>query len=156
MSRSGLLNFENEPIGLINDLNSFFLNLFGPTVSVIRDIRIEIVQRVPAIRDTRVCLVVLVYCQARATPNDQLRPNAATSVYCHVGLFIVNYMRVTCGARSRLLDCRNVGPESSSSLSEPAFLQLPSLESRLNRDPAARQIPSPQIAVCRVSCLPTR
>jgi hypothetical protein len=48
-------------------------------VSAIRDTRTEIFRTVPAIRDTRVCLVVLVYCQARATPNGRLRPNAATT-----------------------------------------------------------------------------
>jgi hypothetical protein len=85
MSRSGLFNFENEPIWLIHDSHSFFLNLFGRTVSVIRDIRTEIFRTVPATRDTRVRLVVLVYCQARATPNGRLRPNAATTVDYRVG-----------------------------------------------------------------------
>jgi hypothetical protein len=80
MSRSALFNFENEPIWLIQDSNSFFLNRFGRTVSVIRDTRFGIGRTVPATRDTRVPLVVLVYCQARATPNDRLRPNAATTV----------------------------------------------------------------------------
>jgi hypothetical protein len=86
MSRSGLFNFENEPILLIQDSNSFFLNLFGRTVSVIRDTRFGIGRTVPATRDTRVRLVVLVYCQARATLNDRLRPNAATTVDYRVGL----------------------------------------------------------------------
>jgi hypothetical protein len=86
MSRSGLFNFENEPIWLIKDSNSlFFLNRFGRTVSVIRDTWFGIGRTVPATRDTRVLLVVLVYCQARATPNDRLRPNAATTVDYRVG-----------------------------------------------------------------------
>jgi hypothetical protein len=86
MSRYGLFSFENEPIWLIQDSNSLFaLNHFGQTVSAIRDTRFGIGRRVPAIRDTRVCLVVLVYCQARATPNDRLRPNAATTVDYRVG-----------------------------------------------------------------------
>jgi hypothetical protein len=42
---------------------------------------------VRAIRDTRVRLVVLVYCQARATPNDLLRQNAATTVDYRVGMY---------------------------------------------------------------------
>jgi hypothetical protein len=87
MSLSGLFNFENEPIWLIHDSHSlFFLNLFGRTASVIRDIRTEIFRTVPAIRDTRARLVVLVYCQARATPNGRLRPNATTTVDYRVGL----------------------------------------------------------------------
>jgi hypothetical protein len=70
MSRSGLFNFENEPICFIQDSNSlFFLNRFGRTVSVIRDTRFGIGRTVPAIRDTRARLVVLVYCHARATPR---------------------------------------------------------------------------------------
>jgi hypothetical protein len=40
-------------------------------VSAIRDTRYGIDQTVPAIRDTRVRLVILVYCQARAMPNDR-------------------------------------------------------------------------------------
>jgi hypothetical protein len=55
-------------------------------VSAIRDTRFGIGRTLRAIRDTRVRLVVLVYCQARATPNDRLRPNAATTVDCRVGL----------------------------------------------------------------------
>jgi hypothetical protein len=85
MSRSGLFNFENEPIWLIHESHSFFLNLFGRTVSVIRDIRTENFRTVPAIRDTRVLLVVLIYCQVLATPNGRLRPNAATTVDYRVG-----------------------------------------------------------------------
>jgi hypothetical protein len=54
-------------------------------VSAIRDTRFGIGRTVPAIRDTRVRLVVLVYCQARATPNDRLRPNAAMTVDYRVG-----------------------------------------------------------------------
>jgi hypothetical protein len=100
MSRSGLFSFENEPIWLIHDSHSlFFFNLFGPTVSVTRDIRTEIFRTVPAIRDTHVRLVVLVYCQARATPNDRLRPNAATTVNYRVGqsanIFIFKLFGVT-------------------------------------------------------------
>jgi hypothetical protein len=87
MSRSGLFNFENEPIWLIQDSNSlFFLNHFGRTVSVTRDTRFGVGRTVPATPDTRIRLVVLVYCQARATPNDRLRPTAATTVNYHVGL----------------------------------------------------------------------
>jgi hypothetical protein len=86
MSRSGLFNFENEPIWLIQDSNNlFFFNRFGRTVSVIRDTRFGIGRTVPTTRDTRVRLVVLVYCQARATPNDRPRPNAATTVDYRVG-----------------------------------------------------------------------
>jgi hypothetical protein len=54
-------------------------------VSVIRDIRTEIFRTVPANRDTRVRLVVLIYCHERATPNGRLRPNAATTVDYRVG-----------------------------------------------------------------------
>jgi hypothetical protein len=54
-------------------------------VSATRDTRFGIGRTVPAIRDTRVRLVVLVYCQARATPNDLIRPNAATTVDYRVG-----------------------------------------------------------------------
>jgi hypothetical protein len=87
MSRSGLFNFENKPIWLIQDSNSlFFFNRFGRTVLVIRDTRFGIGRTVPATRDIRVRLVVLVYCQARATPNDGLRPNATTTVDYRVGL----------------------------------------------------------------------
>jgi hypothetical protein len=87
MSRSGLFNFENEPIWLIQDSDSLFIfNRCGRTVSVIRDTRFGIGQTVPAIRDTRIRLVVLVYWQERATPNDRLRPNAATTVDYRVGL----------------------------------------------------------------------
>jgi hypothetical protein len=80
MSRSGLFNFENEPIWLIQDSNSFFLNRFGRTMSVILDTRFGIGRTVPATRDTHVRLVVLVYCQARVTLNDRLHPNAAMTV----------------------------------------------------------------------------
>jgi hypothetical protein len=59
MSRSGL--FKTQTV--------FFVNRFGGTVSVIRDTRFGIGRTVQAIRDTRVRLVVLVYCQARATPR---------------------------------------------------------------------------------------
>jgi hypothetical protein len=78
MSRSGL--FTTQTV--------FFFNRFGRTVLVIRDIRIEIGRTVPATQNTRVRLVVLVYCQARATPNDRLRPNAATTVDYRVGLYL--------------------------------------------------------------------
>jgi hypothetical protein len=54
-------------------------------VSGIRITRFGIGRTVLAIRDTRVRLFVLVYCQARATPNDRLRPNAATTVDYRVG-----------------------------------------------------------------------
>jgi hypothetical protein len=54
-------------------------------VSVIRDSRFGIGRTVPATRDTRVRIVVLVYCQARAAPNDRLRPNAAMTVDYRVG-----------------------------------------------------------------------
>jgi hypothetical protein len=86
MSRSGLFIFENEPIWLIHDSNSFFFNRFVQTVSAIRDTRFGIGRTVPATPDTHVRLVVLVYCQARATPNDRLRPNAATTADYRVGL----------------------------------------------------------------------
>jgi hypothetical protein len=56
-------------------------------VSAIRDTWFGIGRTVPATQDTRVSLVVLVYCQARATPNDQLRPNAATTVDYRVDLY---------------------------------------------------------------------
>jgi hypothetical protein len=56
-------------------------------VSVIRYTRFGVGRAVPATRDTRVRLVVLVYCQARATPNDRLRPNAAMTVDYRVGLY---------------------------------------------------------------------
>jgi hypothetical protein len=85
MSRSGLFNFENEPIWLIHDSNSFFLNCFGRTVSATRDTQFGIGRTVTAIRDIRVRFVVLVYCHARETPNDLLRPNAATTVDYRVG-----------------------------------------------------------------------
>jgi hypothetical protein len=58
-------------------------------MSVIQDTRFEIGRTVPATQDTCVRLVVLVYCQARATPNDRLRPNAATTVDYRVGLCIL-------------------------------------------------------------------
>jgi hypothetical protein len=87
MSRSGLFNFENDLIWLIHDSNSLlFFNRFGRTVSAIRDTRFGKGRTVPDIRDTRVCLVVLIYCQARATPNDRILPNAATTVDYRVGL----------------------------------------------------------------------
>jgi hypothetical protein len=93
MSRSGLFNFENEPIWLIQDSNSlFFLSRFGRTVSVIRDTQFGIGRTVPATRDTRVRLVVLVYCQARTTPNDLLHPNAATTVDFRVGLYLIYFV----------------------------------------------------------------
>jgi hypothetical protein len=57
-------------------------------VLVIRDTRFGIDRTVPATRDTRVRLAVLVYCQARATPNDRLRPNAATTVEYRVGQYL--------------------------------------------------------------------
>jgi hypothetical protein len=82
MSRSGL--FKTQTV--------YFFNRFGRTVSVIRDTRFGIGRTVPATRDTRVRLVVLVYCQARATPNDRLRPNAATTVDYRVGLVVVCLM----------------------------------------------------------------
>jgi hypothetical protein len=88
MSRSGLFIFENEPIWLIHDSSSlFFFNRFVRKVSATRDTRFGIGRTVPVTRDTRVRLVVLVYCQARATPNDRLRPNAATNVDYRVGLY---------------------------------------------------------------------
>jgi hypothetical protein len=58
-------------------------------VSAIRDTRFGIGRTVAATLDTRVRLVVLVYCQARATLNDRLRPNAATTVDYRVGLLDV-------------------------------------------------------------------
>jgi hypothetical protein len=69
-------------------LKQFFFNRSVRTVSAIRDTRFGIGRTVPATRDTRVRLVVLVYCQARAMSNDQLRPNAATTVDYRVGLII--------------------------------------------------------------------
>jgi hypothetical protein len=87
MRRSGLFSFENEPIWFIHESNSLiFFNRFGRAVSVTRDIPIEIGRAVPAIRDTRVHLIVLVYCQDRATPNGRLCPNAATTVDNRVGM----------------------------------------------------------------------
>jgi hypothetical protein len=87
MSRSGSFIFENEPVWLIHDSNSlFYFNRFVRTVSATRDTRFGIGQTVPATRDTRVRLVVLVYCQSRATLNDRLRPNAATTIDYRVGL----------------------------------------------------------------------
>jgi hypothetical protein len=71
MSRSGLFSFQNEPIWLIHDSKRFpFFNRFGRKVLAIRDTQFGIGRTLPAIRDTRVRLVLLVYCQARATPND--------------------------------------------------------------------------------------
>jgi hypothetical protein len=93
MSRYGLFHFENEPIWLIHDSSSLlFFNRFGRTVSDIRVTRFGIGGTVPATRDTRVRLVVLVYCQARATPNERLRPNAATTVDYRVGLTRVLFL----------------------------------------------------------------
>jgi hypothetical protein len=57
-------------------------------MSVIRDIWIGIGRMVPAIRDTHVRLVVLVYYQARAMMIDRLRLNAATTVDYPVGLYL--------------------------------------------------------------------
>jgi hypothetical protein len=62
-----------------------FFNRFGRNVSVIRDNWFGIGRTTPAIRDTHVRVVVLVYSQARATPNDRLRPNATTTLDYLVG-----------------------------------------------------------------------
>jgi hypothetical protein len=75
-------------------------------VSATRDTRFGIGRTVPATRDTRVRLVVLVYCQARATPNDRFRPNADTT-HCQLPRGPVNLMSgaaVTLVARSAAQD----------------------------------------------------
>jgi hypothetical protein len=77
--RSGLFNFENEPIWLIHDSNSFFVFL----IVLVEPCRLF---KILCLVDTSVRLVVLVYCEARATPNDRLRQNAATTVDYRVGL----------------------------------------------------------------------
>jgi hypothetical protein len=69
MSRSGLFTTQ-----------TVFFNRSGQTVSVTRDTRFGVGRTEPATQDTRVRLVVLVYCQARATPKDRLRPNTARTV----------------------------------------------------------------------------
>jgi hypothetical protein len=95
MSRSGLFIFENEPIWLIyfwewadlaySRLTQFFFKSFWSNCVGYSRLSDWNIRAVPALRDTRVRLVVLVYCQARATPNGRLRPNAATTVDYRVG-----------------------------------------------------------------------
>jgi hypothetical protein len=68
-------------------------------VSAIGDTWFGIGRTVPAIRDTRVRLAVLVYCQASATPNDRLGPNAATTVDYRVGLSLVATFNFKRGGR---------------------------------------------------------
>jgi hypothetical protein len=80
MSRSGLFDFENEPIWLIHDSNIFF-NRFGRTASVIRDTRFGIGRTVPAIRDTHVRLVVLVIVRrARRRTTDFVQMPSRLSI----------------------------------------------------------------------------
>jgi hypothetical protein len=101
MGRSGLFNFENEPIWLIHDSHSFlFFNLFGRSVSVIRDIRAEIFERHQLFEI--LAFVSLSWFIVRRTPNGRLRPNAATTVDYRVGLTPVH--RVAESNIGRLVD----------------------------------------------------